>query len=113
MLVLAVADSVGHIPDDATRRRLAELAARTAGDIKRQAIVIRAEGFGASAVRSIVTAVFAMSRSDYDRRVFGDVNSACDWLACDGRTAIDLKEAFDAVADGPERSSGSWASGQA
>jgi hypothetical protein len=81
ILVLAVVDGVPALPSHDVREALAKMADTTAHEVAAHATVVAAEGFAGSALRSVMTAIFSMSRTKYPRRVFSDVYEAATWLA--------------------------------
>lgn len=82
--MLAVADAPPGLPDERTRRAFADTAKNTADQVHAQAIVIRAKGFMAAAVRSLVTTSFALTAGSHPRKVFADTDRAAEWL-CQAR----------------------------
>jgi hypothetical protein len=81
VLVFVVVDGLPGLPDTPVRAQLAKLANETAHEVAAHATVVRSSGFSGSALRSVMTAIFALSRADYPKRVFSSVEDAAEWLA--------------------------------
>ena len=96
VFMLVVADSPGTLPDDRTRRRLADLSRETREEIGAQAVALRARGFVASAVRSVITGIFAISSGGHPRKITDSVDEAAAWLAPYAeRTSDEIRSVFD------------------
>lgn len=81
VLVLVGVDGIPRLPESDARSQLGELAKTTADQVTAHATIISADGFGGSALRSVLTAIFAFSGAKYPKKVFGNVGDASDWLA--------------------------------
>jgi hypothetical protein len=79
--VLAIVEGVPGLPDQPVRAALARLADKTSDEVGCHATVILAEGFKGSALRSVLTAIFALSGVKYPKQVFATVKDAADWMA--------------------------------
>lgn len=79
--VLVMVDGIPGMPDQRVRAALARLADQTSQEVACHATVIRADGFTGSALRSVLTAIFALSGVKYPKQVFATVEDAVDWVA--------------------------------
>jgi hypothetical protein len=78
---LAVLGPAGRLPDDETRRRVAEWQLEMAPHLAASALVVDTEGFVASAVRLALASVRLLERRGYRERVFGNIPEAAKWVA--------------------------------
>ena len=79
--VLVLVEGIPGMPDQRVRAALARLADKTSQEVACHATVILAEGFTGSALRSVLTAIFALSGAKYPKQVFATVEDAVDWVA--------------------------------
>ncbi len=87
IFVLAFAEGDTKLPSAEVRSASAEIDKLGAGDVEAHATVLPGEGFWVAAARSVVGAVFFLSRSQYPRRVFAGLEAAHAWLAGQGANA--------------------------
>ena len=80
-LVLGWAAPVLAIPSAEVRARAAEMIADNAHYVDASALVVDAGGFWASAVRSVMTAAFALARQPTPSRCFASAADAAQWFA--------------------------------
>jgi hypothetical protein len=87
LYVLAFAEGDTKLPSPEVRDASAEIDKLGAADVEAHATVLPGEGFWVAAARSVVGAVFFLSRSQYPRRVFAKLEGAQAWLAQHGANA--------------------------
>jgi hypothetical protein len=87
VFVLAFAETDTKLPSSEVRSASAETDKLGAPDVDAHATVLPGEGFCVAAARSVVGAVFFLSRSSYPRRVFASTDRAYAWLAEKGASA--------------------------
>ena len=87
IFVLAFAEGDTKLPSAEVRSASADVDKLGASDVEAHATVLPGEGFWVAAARSVVGAVFFLSRSQYPRRVFAKLDSAHAWLAGQGANA--------------------------
>jgi hypothetical protein len=68
-------------PDDAFRKRAAELLAENRDLITAQATILEVAGIMGAAARSILAGISLLSRSNYPEKVFDSPEAAAAWLA--------------------------------
>lgn len=79
--VLVVVDGLPGLPDHDVRMALSKLTDQTAHEVSSHATVVLSRGFLGSALRSVLTAIFAMSSATYPKQVFSNVPDAVAWTA--------------------------------
>ena len=87
------------LPDEECRKAAREGMLARAGSEAPVALTIFGSGFGASAIRSVGTAIFAL-RSGPPTRIFSTLSEATSWLAGHSAAVIDafaLTQACDAM----------------
>lgn len=99
VLVLVGVDGIPGLPESEARSELGEMARTTANEVTAHATIISASGFGGSALRSVLTAIFAVSGAGYPKKVFADLAAACEWLATfsDEHSSAALASAYEAL----------------
>ena len=87
LYVLAFVESDTALPSSEVRSQSAAVDRLGALDVDAHAAVLPGEGFWVSAARSVLGAVFFLSRSQYPRRVFATATAAAVWLSEQGASA--------------------------
>jgi hypothetical protein len=85
-------------PPAEDRHRIREAFNRVGARLAGIAIVVEAEGFTGSVLRSAVTTVFVMNRGGFRSKVFPEVNAAAAWLAV--QQGVESRQVLDLVSRG-------------
>ena len=110
MISISIVSARAAVSIDAQMRQAVEEGTREFKErTKAAAIVIVAAGFGASAVRSLITALVLVNRPGYPTRVFDGEDAASRWAATLLTRGLaspvyeaDLREALHAVTSPPK-----------
>jgi hypothetical protein len=78
--VVTVVDSNARPPDDASRRAIRDAVSRHHHDIGAFAYVVEGHGFGAAALRSVVSLISLAARYPFPQKVFANVADAAAWM---------------------------------
>jgi hypothetical protein len=90
---LTVLDGATDIrPTAAARRAMAEVLQLYGNDIGAAAIAYEGDGFKATIVRSVITAINIAGSARFPNRVFSETSAAIDWLS--GKLGGDLSQAM-------------------
>jgi hypothetical protein len=78
--VIVVIEPTAEIPNEETRRAAAEAARSISEHLQAAAIVVLGDGFWASAMRGLITALGLMTAQRYPQRSFRYESEAVDWI---------------------------------
>ena len=73
-------DPTTTFPSEDTRRVALEVTRKTGGQTRAQALVIRGDGFWASAMRGIMTTIWSLNAVKRPRKVVRQEEEAVDWV---------------------------------
>ncbi len=68
-------------PSAELQKAIDEHTRQSRGWLKADALVINADGFAASLMRSVITGVALFARAEHPYKVFQQVDGACGWIA--------------------------------
>lgn len=85
--VLAIVETGTNIPDSHVRDLSATIAKECAHCVRAHATVIPGHGFWVATARSVLGAVFFLSRTSYPRKVYATAHEALVWLSTFGTDA--------------------------
>jgi hypothetical protein len=105
MITISVVSARAAMTLDADVRHAVEEGTRANKErMKASAVVIATTGFGASAIRSLITTILLVNRTGYPTRVFDGEDAACTWVAplltrspASPASEADLREALRAI----------------
>ncbi|HXE85360.1 MAG TPA: hypothetical protein VN524_01010, partial [Hyphomicrobiaceae bacterium] len=79
--VVTVIDSQARPPDDGSKREIRDTVTRHRRRIGTFAYVIEGHGFGAAALRSMISLISLAARYPFPQKVFASINDASAWTA--------------------------------
>jgi hypothetical protein len=79
--VVTVIDSQARPPDDGSKRAIRDTVTKHRRCIATFAYVVEGHGFGAAALRSVVTLISLAARYPFPQKVFANITDASAWMA--------------------------------
>lgn len=87
------------LPGEPARKAFGALLRRLQGRMPAMAMVVRGEGFGASAVRGVITGLGLAARNKLPLQCFAEVEPAAHWLCCFASSRQSPRAVLESVAE--------------